>query len=271
MNTIKCPVCGEEYSVTYKRCPFCEEKEYEKKHKGGKRLGRGPNRRRSPFVTIATFLISLGLIVGAVFIVASIGRSLFSENSGGDATPAASDSSSPPQASGSVSGATVTGITLNKTDITLFSAGETYQLTADVAPHDAGATVTWTSENTAVATVNSDGLVTAVAGGTVNVTAQAGQKSETCVVRVKASAAAGTTAASAGQTPALNRTDITLKTGESYRLSVSGGSGSVTWSINNPSVATVTSSGLVTGLSSGRTTANATVDGKTLTCTVRVG
>ncbi|MDD4715019.1 MAG: Ig-like domain-containing protein [Oscillospiraceae bacterium] len=268
MNTIKCPVCGEEYSTTYKRCPFCEERDYAEKHKNGKKMGRGPNRKRSPLGTIASFLISFAIIVAAVLIVASIGRRLFSEKNPAETAPAVSGASSPPQSSGTGAQANVTGITLNKTDITLFSAGETYQLTADVAPHSAGASVTWTSENPAVATVSSTGLVTAVSGGDINVTAQAGQKTEFCVVRVKAPAAAGSTAA--GQTPALNRTDITLDTRESFRLSVSGGSGGVSWSVNNPSVATVTSSGLVTGLSPGRTAINASVDGRTLTCTVRV-
>lgn len=269
MNTIKCPVCGEEYSVTYKRCPFCEEKQYEEKHKGGKRLGRGPNGKGSPFIRIVSFFASIALIVGAIYIVGSIGRSLFREKNTAGTTPAVSDASSPPQTPSAASGANVTGITLDKTDISLFSVGETVKLTADVAPHSAGAAVTWISENPAVATVSSDGLVTAVAGGAVNITVQAGSKSAVCIVRVRAAASPGT-AASPGQAPTLNRTDITLGKRESFRLSVSGGSGAVTWGINNPSVATVTSGGMVTGLSSGRTTAIATVNGKTLTCTVRV-
>ena len=30
-TVIRCPNCGEDYSVTYKRCPFCEEKASAKK------------------------------------------------------------------------------------------------------------------------------------------------------------------------------------------------------------------------------------------------
>ena len=27
MDLIKCPVCGEKYSSSYRRCPFCEEED----------------------------------------------------------------------------------------------------------------------------------------------------------------------------------------------------------------------------------------------------
>lgn len=55
--------------------------------------------------------------------------------------------------------------------------GVTAQLTAKVMAGDlevAGQTVTWASDNAAIATVDEKGLVTAVAGGTATVTAQSG-------------------------------------------------------------------------------------------------
>ena len=38
MNLIKCPRCGEDYSPSYRRCPFCEEGDHSRKtkHRGGK-------------------------------------------------------------------------------------------------------------------------------------------------------------------------------------------------------------------------------------------
>ena len=53
-----------------------------------------------------------------------------------------------------------------------------------VTPTDTTDTVTWTSGNTAVATVDDTGKVTAVAVGTATITAQAGSQSATCVVTV---------------------------------------------------------------------------------------
>jgi subtilase family serine protease len=63
------------------------------------------------------------------------------------------------------------GLVLNKTSATL-NTGATVQLVAAVLPSTAtNKTVSWSSNNTAVASVNSAGLVTAVAGGTATITA----------------------------------------------------------------------------------------------------
>ena len=81
----------------------------------------------------------------------------------------------------------VTGVTLNKTST---SIAESYKetLTATVAPSDASdKSVTWSSNNTSVATV-ADGVVTAVAPGnaTITVTTTDGGKTATCAVTVTA-------------------------------------------------------------------------------------
>ena len=80
----------------------------------------------------------------------------------------------------------VTGIELNKAS-TEIKVGENETLTATVSPEDAtDKTVTWESSNTSVATVDENGKVTAVAAGTANITATAGDKTATCAVTVKA-------------------------------------------------------------------------------------
>ena len=62
-------------------------------------------------------------------------------------------------------------VTLNQTEATLTSKGSTTQLTATVEPGDAvNKNVTWTSSDPGVATVDANGLVTAVANGTVTIT-----------------------------------------------------------------------------------------------------
>ena len=92
---VKCPYCGEMYSVTYKHCPFCNEdgtggwdelEEYddEPRRSGGKRLaggsgGRGRGQGFSVRSIVGT-LISLALIIAAVCIVTSIVRSLLGKS-----------------------------------------------------------------------------------------------------------------------------------------------------------------------------------------------
>jgi uncharacterized protein YjdB len=86
----------------------------------------------------------------------------------------------------------VTGVTSTPTSVTVNVNG-TAQLTATVAPSNAtNKNVTWTSNNTAVATVSSTGLVTGKAGGTaiITVSTQDGNKTATTTITVPS---AGTT------------------------------------------------------------------------------
>ena len=85
----------------------------------------------------------------------------------------------------------VTGVTVSPTSATI-SAGGTQQLTATVSPSNAtNKNVSWVSDNTAVATVSTTGLVTAVAAGsaTITVTTQDGGRTATSAVSVTSTAA----------------------------------------------------------------------------------
>ena len=78
----------------------------------------------------------------------------------------------------------VSGITLDKPTLEL-TVGETGRLTVTVTPEDAAdKNVVWKSGNTAAATVDDSGLVTAVAAGNATITATAGGKQATCEVTV---------------------------------------------------------------------------------------
>ena len=108
---IHCEYCGEDYSSTYKHCPFCDETEqvgddledYEEappRNRGGKRLvtntrGGGYGGSPSPLRMIG-IVVSLGLIIAAVIIVISIIMPLVSK---GHAQPG---SSVPPESSAPV-------------------------------------------------------------------------------------------------------------------------------------------------------------------------
>ncbi len=153
------------------------------------------------------------------------------------------------------------GITLSTYKITGFYVGETRTITANTSP--AGQTVTWKSSNNDVARVNSNGVVTAVGGGTATITASFGSYSESCSVTV------------IQPSIALTKTDLTMYTGNSFSLSaaVTPSGSSVSWSSDDTKVATV-SGGNVVAAGAGTTTIRArmTCAGKTYeaTCVVRV-
>lgn len=79
-------------------------------------------------------------------------------------------------------------VTLNYSNITLTSSSRTKTLIATITPSNAtNKSVTWTSSNTAVATVDSSGVVRYVKAGTANITVKTvdGNKTATCKVTVK--------------------------------------------------------------------------------------
>lgn len=79
----------------------------------------------------------------------------------------------------------VTGVSLNKTELPLFT-GESEQLTATVKPDNAtNKTVTWESSNTAVATVDESGNVAAVAAGEATITVKTADGGHTATCQIK--------------------------------------------------------------------------------------
>lgn len=77
----------------------------------------------------------------------------------------------------------VEGLTTNTATATL-KVGATQQLSATKAPDYSKAPITWVSSDASVATVSATGLVKALKAGTVNITAQAGDKIATVKVTV---------------------------------------------------------------------------------------
>ena len=104
-------------------------------------------------------------------------------------------------ACGDKSYATVTpvlGVTLDNQTMSL-TAGSTGTLTATIEPADAeNKSLTWTSDNEAVATVDKNGKVTAVAEGTARITVKTvdGEKTAVCVVTVTAKSSGGSSTGS---------------------------------------------------------------------------
>ncbi|MDR1455883.1 MAG: Ig-like domain-containing protein [Tannerella sp.] len=143
----------------------------------------------------------------------------------------------------------------------------TATITASTYP--ATVDLTWESDNPSVATVNGQGVVTAVSAGTANISATStrkDRKSKVCAVTV------------IGEIEIkLSANAINLVEGNTQTLTAeiipSNVSQEVTWSSGDLSVATVDGSGTVTAIAAGTTTITATSalnPGRTAECSVTV-
>lgn len=151
--------------------------------------------------------------------------------------------------------------------------GESVQLSA--AARDAagniisGVPLSWSSSSASVASVSSAGLVTANAVGTAIITAASGAISGTSSITVIPDPIASIT---------LSPGNDTLLVGETVRLTPTVRDinnnivtdRTLTWSSATPTVASVSGTGLVTGVGDGVTTVIASAEGKSGTATIQV-
>lgn len=161
-------------------------------------------------------------------------------------------------------------ITLNQTAVSL-KATETAELSVNILPATTtNKAVTWKSQNEAVATVDANGVVTAIAVGetTITVTTADGSNlSATCKVTVVPTPAASIT---------LNTTAVTLKATETATLTTTilpatTTNKAVTWKSDNEAIATVDANGVVTAIAVGEANITATTtDGTNLSATCKV-
>ena len=137
-----------------------------------------------------------------------------------------------------------TGITLNVPSLNL-RIGSTYKLTATVVPDTAIQTLAWVSGKSSVASVSSEGLVTAKREGTAVIRA-ASTRNSAIVRRIVVKVKRLPMPAKLTITPATTtlRLDDTLQL--SYTVSPTAADPSVHWSISDRAVATVDQTGLVT-------------------------
>lgn len=164
----------------------------------------------------------------------------------------------------------VTGISLNKTTMSL-AAGESEYLYATISPSNAtDKSVSWTSSNTAIATVSSSGYVTAKAVGSAEITATTtdGGKKATCNITVLPVAVTGIT---------LNKSSLSMLENDSETLIATiipsnATNKAVSWSSSNSAVASVNANGLVLAKAAGNAIITVTTeDGqKTANCSVSV-
>lgn len=160
----------------------------------------------------------------------------------------------------------VASITLNPTSANMV-AGDTEQFTATAKDSNgntlSGVTFTWASSNTSAATVNSSGLVTAVAAGSANITAASGGiTSSPAAVTVNPPPTASVTIGPASPTINVGATQQFTATAKDLKGNPISGA-TFTWSSSDTAVATIDNNGLATGLKAGSSNITATSGGVT--------
>lgn len=159
----------------------------------------------------------------------------------------------------------VTGVSLNKTFLTLF-VGSKEQLVATIAPPNATNRSVFWSSNSVVATVNNTGLVTAHSVGSASILVQTmdGGYTARCLITVTSPLVSIT----------FSPSSITMFAYTTYQshlvFSPTNANPPVTYTSSSPNVANVSATGLITALSPGTAVIQASAGGKTATLYVYV-
>lgn len=166
----------------------------------------------------------------------------------------------------------VSSVSLNKNSIEL-PIGKSETLVATILPSNAtNKSVTWSSNDTSVATVSSTGEVKAKALGSAIITVKTndGGKTATCSITVTAEIISVTGVS-------INPPSLSMAVGDTQTIFAKitpsdATDNTVSWSSSNPSIATVSSSGIVTAKSVGTATVTARTNdgGLTASCNVSV-
>ncbi|QDG52671.1 tandem-95 repeat protein [Persicimonas caeni] len=163
-------------------------------------------------------------------------------------------------------------VTVEPSAVTLI-VGETQTLTA-TALNEAGEEisdpqVTWTSDDESIATVDTDGTVTAVAAGQTTITATVEGVQATVDVEVQLVPVARIELTPADPTVEVGSTvELTAQAFDAEDNELTGRQ--ITWTSDDESIATIDSGGIVTGVAEGTVTITAEIGGETATVDVDV-
>ncbi len=148
-----------------------------------------------------------------------------------------------------------TTLTLNKASLILEPSKE-YQLLASTSNDSC---VTYKSSKKSIATIDENGMITAIKPGETIITATANSTKATCKVVVKP------------PTLQLNQSSITLFRNGTYLLKATVSNQAIpTYKSSHKSVATIDAQGRITAIKHGTSTITATVNGSKATCIVTV-
>lgn len=143
---------------------------------------------------------------------------------------------------------------ISRTPISVYTGNST---TIKLKNPAKGERVTWTSINSRIATVSKAGKVTGKKAGTTKIKAKSKSRSYTYTVNVKSK-------------PKINYTSKKVEVGDSFKLKLLNTAGGRNWVSSNKKIATVSSSGNVTGCNVGVVKISTKYKGITYACKVTV-
>lgn len=167
---------------------------------------------------------------------------------------------------------------LNRTDFTLSNKGDTWQLyTGSISKSD----IKWSTDDPLVATIE-NGVVTAVGGGKTYVYGEYNGVKEKCIVRCsfaptetqpEGTEAPTETQPSSGKTYTISHTDVTLRQGETFTLTLKDENGTVinvTWTTSKSDCHTISGNQITGKKATDYAVVSTVYEGKTYSCIVRV-
>ena len=239
MDLLKCPRCGEEYSPSYRRCPFCEEGDHPRKIKyssgkqsGGRRVSDKKQTQSVRGAMAAVLVVVLLLLSWSLFGDKIVAKLRPADN--GD-TPGVQDNVDTPGGD-----AETNDPNANNGDAADPNAGDEPNTDDPANSGDTNTTDPGTTTTPSTPTVDASAL------------------------SIKTNV--GTTLPK----DASGNFDYTIKASESIRLSVSGTDAAAAWAVADASVLSISADGTITPVKAGITTVTATVGGAVLTITVRI-
>ncbi len=259
MDLIKCPRCGEEYSPSYRKCPFCEEGDHSRRikysssgkggraGKTGRRVSDGKQTHSARGAMAAVLAVVLLLLSWSLFgdrLVEKLGSDKANDSALTDDrnTPANDDAAADPGGA-------------DADPVEPSGEGADPNGDAPAVPDENGGDAPDPNAQTPGGSTTTPGTTTP----------------DTTAPTVDASALSIKT--NVGTTlpkDANGNFDCTIGLSESIRLSISGTDAAVTWSAADTSVLTVSADGGLSPLKTGTTTVTASAGGASLLITVRV-
>ena len=257
MDKKRCTRCGKIYPSSYRTCPYCS----------GQGNGRRTRPSSAPEQVIAFVQQNkdrLFVITTAVFLLIALLGIVLTRCSSETPPPEKDPNPTEQEADDTQQPETPPEVMEISSTALSLHVGESAQLTVTGTADS----IIWTTSDDTVASV-SDGIVNANAAGTATISAACGLQKVACTVTV--------TVKEPDVEVYLNRTDFTLRANDPpFQMQVkvketrANYQGTVVWSIEDTSVATISETGLVERVGRGNTTITATMGGKVLKCIVRV-
>ena len=308
MERKTCEFCGTEYNSDLSKCPVCGKSETSAvmsneepapvKRKGGARVApkgqkKAPRQGGSQRGWgIACAVLGVAVLGGLIFFLVSMGY--LGKKDPAPVQPVQQvtepDQNAQPEEPQQPEEVDLscTALTLSQTGLVLDQEGGHVYLTAVPTPLDCPDDIVFASSDESVATVDQNGMITAVAPGQTEITVTCGDVTETCTVVCdfevitpaepehpddpQTPAEPETPVEPEVVEPSLSSVDFTLfRPGEETTLTVKNApaGANITYVSSNSSVATVSGTGVVTAVGSGTATITVTVNGKALTCIAR--